>query len=161
MTPRDVNLMLLDPDTGVTALAASAVIGAAVDTEGGFWALVRIKMGTIEAGTNPTLDITVEASMDDEVTWKHIGAFPQLDNLDDDVEIARPVWIPCADVHHATAPYEHVAVRIYGTISGTADYDITWAYIEPLLALACPAGDLGATSALGKGIEALAKWEGA
>lgn len=160
MSPRDVDLMLLDPDTGVTALSASAVIGAAVDTEGGFFALVRIKFGTIEAGTSPTLDITIEASLDDETTWFHIGAFPQLDNLDDDIEIARPVWIPLADVK-ATTPVYHVAVRIYGTITGTADYDISWAYIEPLLALACPAGDEAAAAADRRGVEALALWEGA
>lgn len=167
---RDVNLMLLDPATGVTALAASAVIGAAVDCEGGFYALVRIKMGTIEAGTTPSLDITIEASLDGGTTYKHIGAFPQMINTEDDMEIARPVWIPRPDPAKTTAALGKgvVWVRIYGTVVATADYDIKWAYLEPLLSLGGPAGDLGPTGTIGvftattrRGVEELAIHEGA
>lgn len=151
MSARDVNLMLLDPATGVTALAASAVIGAAVDCEGGFFALVRVKFGTIEAGTTPTLDITVEASLDGGTTYYHIGAFPQLINTEDNMEIARPVWIPRPDPAKTTVALGKgvVFVRIYGTIGGTADYDIAWAYLEPLVSLGGPAGDLGPTGTIG------------
>jgi len=142
---RDINLMFLSADVGVTAMAASAVIGNVVECEGGFYANARVKMGTIEAGTTPTLDITVEVSLDDGTTWYFIGKFPQMVNTEDNIEIARPVWVPRPN----SPTYDTVKVRLYGTISGTADYDIKWAFLEPLLDLGGPAGDLGPTATIG------------
>jgi hypothetical protein len=136
---RDVNLMLLNPSTGVEAMSASAVIGAAVTTEGGFFAMVRIKMGTIETGSSPTLDIDIQASIDGGVYYNSIGKFPRLDAADDDIEIARVCWVPHADV---AGGVNTVLVRLYGTISGTADYDISWAYLEPLVSLGGPVVDI-------------------
>jgi len=151
---------------------AALKIGAEVECEGGFYALARVKFLTIEAGTTPVLVVTVEASLDGGTTFYSIGQLPDVDNTMDNMEIARPVWVPRPDPAKTTVALGKgvVHVRLWGAVgSGSGhDYDIAWAALEPLVSLGGPAGDLGPTGTIGiftattrKGVEELGVVTGA
>lgn len=149
MSARDANLVFLAPNT--TPKTASGIIGAAVQCEGGFFALARLKFGVIGAGTTPTYDITIEASLDAGTTYYKIGQFPRVVNTEDEMEIARPVWVPRPDPAKTTVALGKgvVYVRLYGTVGGTVSCIVSWAVLEPLVDLAGPAADLGPTGTIG------------
>ncbi len=141
---RDVNLTLI---SGATAMAGTGVKGSVIDTEGGFYALVRMFLGTC-SGT-PAVSVAVQASIDGGSNYFHIGQFPILDGDDDDIEIARPVWIPKPTLGSSTV----TKVRLNTVVSsgGSPVVGCNAAYLEPLVSLACPGTDYE----LGNGAEEL------
>lgn len=140
--PNDVNLQF---ETGrtVTADGDSEVI----ECEGGFYANVRIKFGTL-AANGDTLDISVRCSVDGGSNYFDLMKFPQLLGVDDNLEIARPVYVPQPDTAGAM-----VKLKLNHNVSanGTESFAITWAFLQPLLSLAPPALD----EKLGIGLAAL------
>lgn len=140
--PRDVNLQL---ETGRTIVADGD--SAVIETEGGGYAVVRMKFGTLGAAAD-TLVTTVQCSVDGGANYFDIGSFPSLLGTDDNLEIARPVYIPWPDT-----PGTLVKVKLNHNVSanGTESFAITWAFLEPLLTLAVPALD----EKLGIGLAAL------
>jgi len=145
---RDKNLVFRATTETKTA---SGIIGAAVQCTGGFYALARIKFGVLGTGSSPTYDVTIEASLDGGTTYYNIGRFPRVGATEDNMEIARPVWVPRPDPAKTTVALgkDIVWVRLYGTVGGTVSDEILWAVLEPLVSLAGPAGDLGPTGTIG------------
>ena len=142
---RDVNLALITAATRMDGVGAK---GNVVDTEGGFFAIVRMFLGTC-AGTTVVCDVQIEASIDGGSNYYHIGQFPKLDEGDDDVEIARVVYVPKPTLASSTV----TKVRLYTrTSSGSgANIPCNDAFVEPLVSLAAPAVDMD----LGVGVEEL------
>ncbi len=143
---RDVNLALI---TGATAMQGVAAKGSVVDTEGGFYANVRMFLGTC-SGTSALVAVKIEASIDGGSNYFHIGEFPVFDEDDDDVEIARPVYIPKPTISSTNIVTK---VRLY-TVSSAGSSPVVPcndAFIEPLISLGAPAGDIEA----GVGVEEL------
>lgn len=131
---RDVNLALI---TGATAMAGTGAKGSVIDTEGGFWAMVRMLLGTC-TGTTVVVSVAVEVSIDGGSNYFHIGQFPILDEGDDDIEIARAVYIPRPDSSNTVTK-----VRLNTVISsGTSPVvPVNTAYLEPLVSLGIPGVD--------------------
>lgn len=138
MSPRDVNLVLREAADPLVATGA----GDAVDTEGGFRADVRCFGGTLSSAQ--THDLVVQASVDGGSNYYSIGAFPQIDNADDDIVIARSVTIPKPNSSNTVTK-----VRIYDTVTGTPSWPVD-IFLEPLLSLAIPANDNDLTEGLAK-----------
>lgn len=129
---RDVNLKLADSGTPITTTTALA----AKDTEGGFWAVVRLFIGTI-TDANETMNLTVEASIDGGSNYFHIGEFPQIVATDDNLEIARPVYVP-----QPASGQTVTKVRLKARdVAGTTPSFPTTAFLEPLVSLGAPAVD--------------------
>ncbi len=128
---RDVNLVL---DSGQT-LAATANT-TAIDTEGGLFALFRLFGGTF-GGTTPTLDIDLEVSTDGGSNYYKVGSMPQLDDGDDDIEIARVAYIPKLGSSQTVTK-----VRLAYTVTGTSpSFVIDKIFLEPLSGAVPPAVD--------------------
>ncbi len=141
---RDVNLALI---TGATAMAGTGAKGSVIDTEGGFWATVRMLLGTC-TGTSVLVEVKVEASIDGGSNYYHVGQFPILDESDDDVEIARPVFIP------KPASGQTVTKVRLNTVSSAGSSPVVpcnRADLEPLVSLGIP----GVDAELGIGVEEL------
>ncbi len=130
---RDVNLAFI---TGATALAGTGVKGSVIDTEGGFWATVRMLLGTC-TGT-PEVSVAVQVSTDGGSNYYHVGQFPILNEDDDDIEIARAVYIPRSDSDQTVTK-----VRLNTVVSsgGTPVVPCNFAFLEPLVSIATPAID--------------------
>lgn len=131
--PRDLRLRLVDDDT-----ITNEATGTAVDTEGGFFALVRLFLGTMAAAAD-TMRVVVQASVDGGGNYYSIGEFPLLDGADDNKEIARPVYVPQPNSGQTVTK-----VRLnYFDLSenATESFQIKSAWLEPLLSLAPPALD--------------------
>ena len=128
---RDTNLQLEAKATPVTATGN----GTAKDTEGGFFAIVRIFGGTI-TDANETFDLIVQASIDGGSTYRNIGAFPQIVATDDDVEVARPVYVPKPDSSNTVTK-----VRTDWTVAGTTPSNAMDVFLEPMVSLGIPGVD--------------------
>lgn len=137
---KDVNLRLANNVT-LTATGQQT----AVDTEGGFRADVRLTGGLI-TGTTPLFDYDVEASIDGGSTYFKIGSFPQLDGADDNIEIARSVYVP-----KPAAGQTVTKVRLQYTVAGTTpSHAGVTAYLEPMVSLAAPGTDVLLATGLAK-----------
>lgn len=130
---RDVNLKLADAGTPITTTTALA----AISTEGGGFGDVRLFLGTV-TDSDETLNLTVEASIDGGSNYFHIGEFPQLVAADDNIEIARPVYLPKPAAGQTVTKIRLKARAIAGT---TPSFPIT-AFLEPRISLAPPAVDV-------------------
>lgn len=124
--PRDINLRLANKATPITATG----FGAAVDTEGGFFARVSLAGGVI-TDADETFTCVVQASRDGGTNYRNIGAFPQIVATDDNVDIARPVWVP-----KVASGQTVTKVRLSWTVVGTTPSNAIDAFLEPLLSLA-------------------------
>ena len=131
---RDVNLAFI---TGATAMAGTGAKGSVIDTEGGFWGVVRMWLGTC-TGTSVLVEVKVEASIDGGSNYYHIGQFPILDEDDDDIEIARPVYIPKPASGQTATKVRLNTVSSAGT---TPVVPVNAAYLEPLVSLGIPGVD--------------------
>lgn len=137
---RDINLRLANA-ADLTATGQQT----AVDTEGGFFAIARLNNALI-TGTTPLFDFDIEASIDGGSTYFKIGSFPQLDGADDNIEIARPVYIP-----RPASGQTITKVRLQYTVSGTTPVcNDTTVYLEPMVSLGVPAVDEQLASGLAK-----------
>lgn len=135
---RDVNLIL---DSGSTITANGQT--TAIDTEGGFYAIVRELFGAI-TGTSPTLDTDLEVSIDGGSNYFKVASIPQLVGTDDDIEIARVAYIP-----RPASGQTVTKVRLSDVVSGTSpSFARTNSYLEPLVSLAVPAIDEGLSQGL-------------
>lgn len=130
--PRDVNLKLADAATPITNTTALA----AINTEGGFHADVRLFLGTV-TDADETMSLTVEVSKDGGSTYFHAAEFPGLVAADDNIEIARPCYIPRPAAGQTVTKVRLKARAVAGT---TPSFPIT-AYLEPHVSLAPPAND--------------------
>lgn len=130
---KDEDLKLADDGTPLTTSSSTT----AIECEGGFFAVVRCYGGTL-TDADETFDLTVEASVDDEATFGSIGAFPQIVGTDDDIEIARVVYVPPPTIGTATRTH----VRITWVGGGTTPSWPVTIFLEPLLSLAAPEIDL-------------------
>lgn len=139
---RDVNLQLI---SGATAMAGTGAKGSVVDTEGGFYALVSMLLGTC-TGT-PAVSVAVQASIDGGSNYFHIGQFPILDEDDDDIEISRVVWVPKPDSSNTATK-----VRLNTVVSsgGSPVVPVNQAFLEPLVSLGGPGIDLELTQGVEK-----------
>lgn len=135
MSPRDINLILAAAAVPLGASGSSV----AIECEGGFYAVVRFMGGTI-TDADETFDVDIEASVDDEATYGKIGALPQIVGTDDDISIARVVYIPRPVL---ATPVEVTHVRLTWVAAGTTPSWPVSVWIEPLLSLAVPAVDEG------------------
>lgn len=144
MSPRDVNLVLI---AGATPMAGTGVKGSVVNTEGGFRADVRMFLGTC-SGSSVLVEVKVEASIDGGSNYYHIGQFPVFDADDDDVEIARPVYIPKPDSDNTVTK---VRLNTVSSAGSSPVVPCNKAFLEPLLSLAPQGVDMG----LGVGLEEL------
>ena len=132
---RDVNLQLI---TGATAMAGTGAKGAVVDTEGGFYAIVSMLLGTC-TGT-PVVDVAIQASINGGSNWFHIGQFPSLDEDDDDIEISRVVFVPKPTLS-STVTTTKVRLNTVASSGGSPVVPVNQAFIEPLVSLAAPGID--------------------
>lgn len=131
---RDTNLELVATTVTVTA---TGDIGDEKDTEGGFFAMVRLFLGTV-TGAAVVLDVAVLCSIDGGATDFNIGQFPTIDEADDDIEIARVVYIPKPDSSNTITKVK-INARV---VTGTApSIPIKRAFIEPLVSLGAPGVD--------------------
>ncbi len=131
---RDVNLAFI---TGATAMAGTGAKGSVIDTEGGFWAQVRMQLGTC-TGSSVLVEVKVEASIDGGSNYYHVGQFPILDESDDDIEIGRPVYIP------RPASGQTVTKVRLNTVSSAGSSPVVpcnGAWLEPLVSLGIPGID--------------------
>ena len=140
---RDTNLALI---TGATAMAGTGAKGSVVDTEGGFYALVSMLLGTC-TGTTVVVSVAVQASIDGGSNYFHIGQFPILDEDDDDIEISRVVAIP-----KPASGQTVTKVRLNTVVSSgsTPVVPVNQAFVEPLVSLALPAIDVELTQGVSK-----------
>lgn len=131
---RDVNLQFV---TASTDFAGTGDKGSEKDCEGGFYAMVRLFLGTI-TGTTVVCDIQVLCSIDGGTTDFHIGQFPTIDEADDDIEIARLVYVPKPDSSNTVTKVK-LNTRVS---SGTSPVvPVLLAFLEPLVSLAIPGVD--------------------
>ncbi|KKN16983.1 hypothetical protein LCGC14_0970370 [marine sediment metagenome] len=140
---RDVNLQLI---SGATAMAGTGVKGSVVDTEGGFFALVSMLLGTC-TGT-PEVSVAIQASIDGGSNYFHIGQFPILDEDDDDIEISRVVWVPKPTL--ASSLVTKVRLNTVVSSGGSPVVPVNQAFLEPLASLAGPGIDLELTQGVEK-----------
>ena len=140
---RDVNLQLI---SGATAMAGTGVKGSVVDTEGGFFALVSMLLGTC-TGT-PEVSVAIQASIDGGSNYFHIGQFPILDEDDDDIEISRVVWVPKPTL--ASSLVTKVRLNTVISSGGSPVVPVNQAFLEPLVSLAGPGIDLELTQGVEK-----------
>lgn len=141
---RDVNLRLENAVTRSTSGNSTAI-----DTEGGFYALARIFFGAI-TGTTPTDDISVGVSIDGGSTYFNAGKLPQIVGTDDNLEIARPVYIP-----RPASGQTVTKVRLQHIVAGTTPSYIYTAWLEPLVSLGVPGGEDNRSATDNKGVAAL------
>lgn len=140
---RDVNLALI---IAATAMQGTGDKGSVVDTEGGFWATVRMLLGTC-TGTTVVCDVHILCSTDGGSNYYHIGQFPKIDESDSDVELARPIYIP-RPASGQTVTKVKLATR---TSSGTTPVvPCENAFVEPLTSLGAPAVDESLDSGVAK-----------
>jgi hypothetical protein len=132
---RDVNLQFI---SGATAMAGTGVKGSVIDTEGGFYALVSMLLGTC-TGT-PVVDVAIQASIDGGSNWFHIGQFPSLDENDDDIEISRVVFVPKPTLS-STVTTTKVRLNTVASSGGSPVVPVNQAFLEPLVSLAAPGID--------------------
>ena len=140
---RDVNLQLI---SGAIAMAGTGVKGSVVDTEGGFFALVSMLLGTC-TGT-PEVSVAIQASIDGGSNYFHIGQFPILDEDDDDIEISRVVWVPKPTL--ASSLVTKVRLNTVVSSGGSPVVPVNQAFLEPLVSLAGPGIDLELTQGVEK-----------
>lgn len=119
----DEELLLLD---NAALDAADDGVGAAVNTEGGYFAEVRVWVKEVSETTTPLLDIDIEASIDGGSNYFKILRFPQIDENDDPasgvnaIEIARPCWVP-----RKLTTQDNVKVRCNTVVAGaSAEFDV-------------------------------------
>ncbi len=135
---KDVNLQLED----AAVHAAGTEFSDVVDTEGGFRADIVCRIGDITTGSD-TVDITIQCSIDGGSNYFGIGAFPQLNDAEDEeLLISRPVFIP-----KPASGQIITKVRLEVVVSAGGSCDIDWAFVEPLTSLA-PL-DIDVTQAIG------------
>ena len=131
---RDINLELVAAPEDI---AGTGDKGVEKDTEGGFFAMIRCFYGAI-TGSTVVNDLQVLCSIDGGSTDFHIGQFPTVDESDDDIEIARVVYIP-KPASGQTVTKVKLNVR---TSSGTTPVvNLKRAFIEPLVSLGIPGVD--------------------
>jgi len=133
---RDVNLTLI---SGATAMAGTGVKGSVIDTEGGFYAIVSMQLGTC-TGTTVVVDVAVQASIDGGSNYFHIGQFPSLNEDDDDIEISRVVFVPKPTLS-STVTTTKVRLNTVASSGGSPVVPVNQAFIEPLVSLAAPGID--------------------
>ncbi|KKM96119.1 hypothetical protein LCGC14_1181390 [marine sediment metagenome] len=131
---RDLNLELVATSTD---FAGTGDKGVEKDTEGGFWAMIRLFLGTV-TGTTVVCDIQVLCSIDGGSTDFHIGQFPTIDEADDDIEIARVVYIPKPDSSNTVTK---VKLNTRTSSGSTPVVPVLRAFIEPLVSLGIPGVD--------------------
>ena len=131
---RDTNLELVASSVD---FAGTGDKGAEKDTEGGFWAMIRLFLGTV-TGSSVLVDVRVLCSIDGGTTDFHIGQFPTFDEADDDIEIARAVYIPKPDSSNTVTKVKLNTVASAGT---TPVVPVLRAFIEPLVSLGIPGVD--------------------
>lgn len=143
--PRDVNLVLI---SGATAMAGTGAKGSVVDTEGGYFAIVSMRLGTC-TGTTVAVSVAVQASIDGGSNYFHIGQFPILDQDDDDIEISRVVFIPKPTLSSTVTTTK---VRLNTVVSsGTSPVvPANYAAVEPMVSLAAPGIDNELTQGVAK-----------
>ena len=141
---RDINLAFV---TSATEFATTGAKGSVVQCEGGFYALVRLILGTL-TGSSALVSIAVQASVDEGSNYYHIGEFPILDESDDDVEIARPVYVPKPTTAGTKTRVRLNVITAGGTVTL---FPVNYAFLEPLLDPAASGADYG----LGIGVEKL------
>jgi hypothetical protein len=129
---RDENLILAASGTPLTTSGSST----AIDTEGGFFAIVRFIGGTI-TDADETFDVDIEASIDGGSNYYPIGSLPQIVGADDDIRIARPVYIPQFPPASQTA----TKVRLTWVAGGTTPSWPVDVFIEPMTSLGVPQVD--------------------
>ena len=137
---RDENLRLENKATPITATGN----GTAVTTEGGFFAIVRVQGGTI-TDADEVFDLIVQAQVDG-TNWRNIGVFPQIVATDDDVDVARPVFVPSP-----TGTEIITKVRTDWVVAGTTPSLAADVFLEPMVSLGAP----GVDAQLGIGVEKL------
>jgi hypothetical protein len=143
---KDVNLAILTTPAAVT----TGIVGVMVNTEGGFFAIVRVVVGAIVTTTSALLDI--EVSINNGSNYYKVGSFPVLGNAHTLLgNIARVVYIPKVATAMITAGTPYTKVRVYATVLTTGSCTINRVDVEPLVSLAPPAID----SDLGQGLEKL------
>jgi len=133
---RDVNLTFISGDT---AMAGTGVKGSVVDCEGGFWAVIRMFLGTC-SGTTVICDVQIQASIDGGSNYFHIGQFPKLDESDSNIEVARPVYIPKPTLASSIVTKVRLNTRTSSGSSAVVGCDS--AHLEPFVSLAAPVIDV-------------------
>ncbi len=140
MSPRDVNLQLADAATPITATGQAT----AVDTEGGFYAVVRFECGDPITDANETFDFLVMASINGGGNYYQIGAIRQIVDGDEDLVKSIPVYVPRFPPATQTA----TKVRLEYVVAGTTPSLLLNCWLEPMLSLAVPAIDEGLNNGL-------------
>ena len=133
MSPKDVNLQLADAATPITATGS----GTAIDTEGGFYGIVRFECGDPITDANETFDFTVMASIDGGSNYFQIGAIRQIVDGDEDMAKSIPVYVP----RFPPATQTVTKVRLEYVVAGTTPSLPLNCWLEPMLSLAVPAID--------------------
>jgi len=134
MTPLDINLQLADAASPTTTTAN----GTAVNTEGGFYALVVFKFGDTITDANETWDFLVQASINNGSNYYQIGAMRQIVDGDEDLVKSIVVYVPRFT---PSATYVNTKVRLAWTAAGTSPSVELDCWLVPLLSLAPPAID--------------------
>jgi hypothetical protein len=143
---KDVNLAILTAPAAIT----TGIVGVMVNTEGGFYAIVRVVVGAIITTTSALLDI--EVSIDNGSTYKKVGSFPVLASAQTLLgNVARVCYIPKVSAAMLLTATPWTKVRLYATVVTTGSCTINRVDVEPLVSLAAPAVD----SDSGTGLEKL------
>lgn len=133
MSPRDVNLQLADAATPITATGSAT----AVDTEGGFYGIVKFECGDPITDANETFDFLVEASINGGSNYFQIGALRQIVDGDELLVKSIVVYVPRFPPLTQTV----TKVRLSYTVAGTTPSLLLNCWLEPLLSLGVPAID--------------------
>ncbi len=141
---RDVNLVLI---SGATAMAGTGAKGSVVDTEGGYFAIVSMRLGTC-TGTTVVVSVAIQASIDGGSNYYHIGQFPILDQGDDDIEISRVVFIPKPTL--ASSSVTKVRLNTVVSSGSSPVVPVNYAAVEPMVSLAAPGIDNELTQGVAK-----------
>ncbi len=140
MSPRDVNLQLADAATPITATGQATE----VDTEGGFYAIVRFEVGDPITDANETFDFLVMASIDGGSNYFQIGAIRQIVDGDEDLIKSVPVYVP----RFPPATQTVTKVRLEYVVAGTTPSLLLNCWLEPMVSLGVPAIDEGLNNGL-------------
>lgn len=135
MSARDIALAFV---TSATEFATTGAKGSVVQCEGGFRADVRLFLGTL-TGSSASVSIAVQTSVDEGSNYYHIGEFPILDEDDDDLEIARPVYVPKPTTAGTLTRVRLNVITAGGTVTL---FPVNFAFLEPLVDISIPGGDM-------------------
>lgn len=123
----DINLVL---DAGQTVTADGN--GDAVACEGAGLAWACIKMGAM-SGASTTLDVRVQFSPDNKVTYYMAGKGQQFGPTDDNKFLRFPIYIPEPEVQGQSS-YPVWLRYNYDVAGGSPSYVVEKFWIEPILA---------------------------